>query len=112
MKLRVRFSPPAEIAFDAQLVVQVDDDVLYDGSFLAGCDETRDVAEGTHVLSAKVHTTVVRRGRKYRFEVRADGYREAPSPVTVRLDYNNTWGNFTRKLVVEEGVLDTGAARK
>lgn len=112
MNLRVRFAPPADVAFDARLVVQVDDDVLYDGSFLAGCDATREVPEGPHVLSAKVHTSVVRRGRKYRFDVRAEGYRDAPTAVTVRLEYNRRWGNFTRKLVVEEGALDTGAERE
>lgn len=100
MLLRVRFDPPGWFANDPRVVVTLDGQPVYEGSFVRGFETTVELTPGKHTLATAIHLTdTIARRREYTIETPIERtHREHPPGLEARLRYSRLWGNFGAKL--------------
>ncbi|NUP05872.1 MAG: hypothetical protein HOW73_07430 [Polyangiaceae bacterium] len=101
--LRIIFPKPGFFITDVPLFITLDGRPLYEGGFTSGFDTTVAVYQGPHELTTRIELGAFRRTRQYNFVI--DGgaaYRSAPQSYVARLSYSRFWGNFARKLELEQ----------
>jgi hypothetical protein len=88
-QLRISLSKPAFYLTDPRLVVNLDQDVVYDGSFTSGVDAARSLTPGSRRVQTSVKLGPFERRRSYDIKV-AEG-----ADLTLTLEYSRLWGNFS-----------------
>lgn len=92
--LTVMLAKPGFFLTDTRIVVSVNGQTIYDGSFLTGFERTVSVLPGRQFVDAVIEAGPIRRTRRYPIDVApANGY-------TVALSYSRMWGGFTKKPLV------------
>ena len=92
--LTVMFEKPGFFLTDVRIVVSVNGQPIYDGSFREGFERTVEVLPGQHFVDTTIELGALKRTRRYPVDVApARGY-------TVALSYSRFWGNFTKKPLV------------
>lgn len=88
-QLRVQFPAPGFLLLDARLVVFLNGQTIYDGSFKHGFNVAFPFASGKHTIMTWIEMRAMSRNREYTIEVPPEG-------CVVTLSYNRLWGNFER----------------
>lgn len=90
-QLRITLPKPGFFIVDGRLVVLLDQQVVYDGSFLSGMDLSFAVQPGWHTVVPRIEMGALSRSKNYSVHV-------PPGPgVTLVLEYSRFWGNFASK---------------
>ena len=87
-QLRILFPPPGWFLADSRMEVHLDGIAVYDGSFKAGMDVTREVTPGEHRIQAFIHVGPIARVRQYAVHI------PDRTSMELKLAYSRVWGNF------------------
>lgn len=92
-QLRVLLEKPGFFLVDARLVITIDGQPIYDGSFQSGMDVCVPVIAGWRrvVASMEVLGTGIWRSRDYSIDF------SSGRSMTLVLEYSRFWGNFANK---------------
>jgi hypothetical protein len=100
MRLQVRFDRPGMMLNSPRLVVRVDGESIYDGSFRDGFVAAVEVAPGTHGIETSIELAPgLARLKRFSITMPASEPGRAPG-LEARLQYSRLWGNFSDKLDV------------
>lgn len=87
--LRVTLPPQRFYITDVRVVLTVDGNFAFAGSFQQGFDVSLPVVPGPHVLSTIIELDPFRRTRDYAIDV-------PPGGLALELAYSRFWGNFKK----------------
>ncbi|MEZ4369673.1 MAG: hypothetical protein R3B07_02580 [Polyangiaceae bacterium] len=89
-RVTIRFEKPRLYLAGSKLTVSLNTQLVFQGDFTDGFEETLEVAPGTHQVNTRVEIGIVRT-RSVPVAV------EAGRHTLISLEYSRFWGNFTKK---------------